>query len=100
MTAPIPTSPTHDLAPIHDTPRLTTHPRRTPVSHAETDDTTQERLPGASGTEWTIRHGDHVATVVQVGAALRRYDVGGRPVVSGFAAATRAATAAISPCVR
>lgn len=55
------------------------------MSHAETDDTTQERLPGASGTEWTIRHGDHVATVVQVGGALRRYDVGGRPVVSGFA---------------
>lgn len=36
-----------------------------------------------SGAQHEIRHGDQVAVVTEVGATLRRYDVGGRPVVQG-----------------
>ena len=41
---------------------------------------------GANGSEWTIRRGDEVATVVEVGGGLRSYEVAGRPCVAGFAA--------------
>ena len=36
-----------------------------------------------SGAQHEIRHGDQRAIVTEVGATLRRYDVGGRPVVQG-----------------
>ena len=36
-----------------------------------------------SGAQHEIRHGDQVAVVTEVGATLRRYDVGDRPVVQG-----------------
>ncbi|GIJ00175.1 galactose mutarotase [Sediminihabitans luteus] len=39
----------------------------------------------ASGTQLTIRHRDHRATVTAVGATLREYEVGGRPVIVPFA---------------
>ena len=43
---------------------------------------TQPRPP--SGAQHTIRHGDQVAVVTEVGATLRRYDVGARTVLDGF----------------
>jgi aldose 1-epimerase len=43
-----------------------------------------------SGEQWTIRHGDQSATVVQVGGGLREYVVGGRPVLFGYAADAKA----------
>lgn len=42
-------------------------------------------LPAApSGRQWTIRHGDEEAVVVEVGAGLRRYTKGGLDVVAGY----------------
>jgi aldose 1-epimerase len=38
-----------------------------------------------SGTQYTIRHGAHVAIVTEVGASLRSYAVEGVDVVDGFA---------------
>jgi aldose 1-epimerase len=38
----------------------------------------------ASGEQFELRHGERRAIVVEVGAALRRYSVGGRDVVDGF----------------
>jgi aldose 1-epimerase len=38
-----------------------------------------------SGEQFEIRHGDQRATVVEVGGAIREYDVGGRPVLDPFA---------------
>jgi aldose 1-epimerase len=38
-----------------------------------------------SGTQYEITHGEQRATVVEVGAALREYAVGGLPVLDGFA---------------
>ncbi len=40
------------------------------------------RLP--SGAQHEIRHGDQRAVVTEVGATLRRYDIGDRPVVQAF----------------
>ncbi len=40
-----------------------------------------------SGAQHEIRHRDQVAVVTEVGATLRRYDVGDRAVVQGFEAA-------------
>ena len=37
-----------------------------------------------TGAQHEIRHGDQVAVVTEVGATLRRYDVGDRPVVQGW----------------
>lgn len=37
-----------------------------------------------SGAQWTIRHGEHEATVVEVGGGLRTYTVAGCPVVAGY----------------
>ncbi|MBV9133873.1 MAG: aldose 1-epimerase family protein [Chloroflexi bacterium] len=37
-----------------------------------------------TGTQWEIRHGAQHAVVVEVGAALREYAVGDRPVLDGF----------------
>ncbi|SHH26440.1 aldose 1-epimerase [Jatrophihabitans endophyticus] len=37
-----------------------------------------------TGTQWTISAGDHVATVVEVGAGLRGYTVGGTAVTCGY----------------
>ncbi|MFJ6216896.1 aldose 1-epimerase family protein [Streptomyces sp. NPDC092296] len=39
-----------------------------------------------NGREIRLRHGDQSAAVVELGAALRSYAVGGRPLVDGFAA--------------
>jgi len=39
-----------------------------------------------SGEQWTIRHGDHEAVVVQVGGGLRTYSVRGRDVLAGYPA--------------
>ena len=38
-----------------------------------------------SGAQYRIRHGEHAATITEVGAALREYAVGGRDVVHPFA---------------
>ncbi|AKU17940.1 aldose 1-epimerase family protein [Luteipulveratus mongoliensis] len=38
-----------------------------------------------SGEQWTIRHGDHEAVIVQVGGGIRCYTVSGRPVLRGYA---------------
>lgn len=37
-----------------------------------------------TGAQFEIRHADQVATVTELGATLRRYDVAGRAVVDGF----------------
>lgn len=37
-----------------------------------------------SGDQWTIRHGDQEATVVEVGGGLRTLTAGGRPVLAGY----------------
>ncbi|MBO1753610.1 aldose 1-epimerase family protein [Allobranchiibius sp. CTAmp26] len=37
-----------------------------------------------SGDQWTIRHGDHEAVIVQVGGGLRTYRVGDREVLHGY----------------
>ncbi|MEU9083601.1 gluconokinase, GntK/IdnK-type [Streptomyces sp. NPDC048357] len=42
--------------------------------------------PTASGEQWRLRHGPQTAVVVELGGALRHYDVGGRPLLDGFAA--------------
>jgi aldose 1-epimerase len=38
-----------------------------------------------SGDQIELRHGDHRAVVVEVGGALRAYDVGGRALLDGYA---------------
>ena len=37
-----------------------------------------------SGEQWTIRHGDHEAVVVEVGGGLRTYTFCGRDVLAGY----------------
>jgi aldose 1-epimerase len=37
-----------------------------------------------SGDQWTIRHGDHEAVVVEVGGGLRTYAFRGRDVLAGY----------------
>ena len=37
-----------------------------------------------SGRQFEIRHGDQHAVVTEVGATLRHYAVGGKPVIDGF----------------
>jgi aldose 1-epimerase len=39
---------------------------------------------GPSGEQWTVKSGEHEATVVEVGGGLRTYRVGGVDVVDGF----------------
>lgn len=43
----------------------------------------------ASGEQWRLRHGAQAAEVVELGGALRHYEVGGRPLLDGFAAGER-----------
>ena len=38
-----------------------------------------------TGRQWTIRRGEHVAVVVEVGGGLREYAVGPVPVLAGYA---------------
>jgi aldose 1-epimerase len=38
-----------------------------------------------SGTQWTLTHGDQLATVVEVGGGLRTYAVGGVEILDGYA---------------
>jgi aldose 1-epimerase len=45
---------------------------------------TQEALL-PTGAQHEITHGDHRAVITEVGATLRAYEVGGAPVVDGFA---------------
>ncbi|MET9609303.1 gluconokinase, GntK/IdnK-type [Streptomyces sp. NPDC006512] len=40
----------------------------------------------ASGEQWRLRHGAQTAVVVELGGALRLYEVGGKPLLDGFAA--------------
>ncbi len=40
----------------------------------------------ASGTQWTIAHGDQVAVVTEVGGGLREYQAGGVAVLDGYGA--------------
>src|SRR5690606_9499925 len=40
--------------------------------------------PAPSGTQVRIAHGEHAATITEVGAAVREYTVGGRPVSTPF----------------
>ncbi|GAA2310762.1 hypothetical protein Scani_32600 [Streptomyces caniferus] len=42
--------------------------------------------PNASGEQWRLHHGVQTAVVVQLGGALRHYEVDGRPLLDGFAA--------------
>ncbi|MGW7101701.1 aldose 1-epimerase family protein [Streptomyces sp. NPDC054838] len=42
--------------------------------------------PTASGEQWRLRRGAQTAVVVELGGALRSYEVGGRPLLDGFAA--------------
>ncbi|WP_407284869.1 aldose 1-epimerase family protein [Streptomyces sp. BP-8] len=42
--------------------------------------------PNASGEQWRLHHGAQSAVVVQLGGALRHYEVDGRPLLDGFAA--------------
>ncbi len=44
----------------------------------------EQQSPPPSGAQHEIRHADQVAVVTEVGGGLRRYDVGGRPVLDGF----------------
>lgn len=44
---------------------------------------------GATGEQWQLRHGGQTAVVVQLGAALRHYEVDGRPLLDGFTADAR-----------
>lgn len=37
-----------------------------------------------SGEQFELRHGDQVATVVEVGGGIRTYTAGGRPVLDGY----------------
>jgi aldose 1-epimerase len=39
-----------------------------------------------SGEQFEIRHGDHRATIVEVGGGIREYEVGGRPVLDPYPA--------------
>lgn len=43
-----------------------------------------------SGEQWTIRHGDQEATIVEIGGGLRRYVVSGADVLHGYAEDARA----------
>ena len=43
-------------------------------------------MTNPSGEQWTIRHGRHEATVVEVGGGLRTYTFEGRDVVAGYGA--------------
>ncbi|MFD8980046.1 gluconokinase, GntK/IdnK-type [Streptomyces sp. NPDC059564] len=45
--------------------------------------------PTASGEQWRLRHGAQAAVVVELGGALRHYEVDGRPLLDGFAADER-----------
>ena len=45
---------------------------------------TEPELP--SGAQWTIRHGDQEAVVVEVGGGLRAWSRAGRPVLAGYRA--------------
>ncbi|MEV6172582.1 aldose 1-epimerase family protein [Streptomyces sp. NPDC051954] len=47
--------------------------------------------PSPTGEQWELRRGGQRAVVVQLGAALRHYEVDGRPVLDGFAADSRIA---------
>ncbi|MFI8504579.1 aldose 1-epimerase family protein [Streptomyces sp. NPDC085524] len=42
--------------------------------------------PTASGEQWLLRRGAQTAVVVELGGALREYEVDGRPLLDGFAA--------------
>ncbi|MEV6106970.1 gluconokinase, GntK/IdnK-type [Streptomyces sp. NPDC051940] len=42
--------------------------------------------PGATGAQWRLSRGGHSAVVVELGGALRDYNVNGRPLLDGFAA--------------
>ncbi|MET9463591.1 aldose 1-epimerase family protein [Streptomyces sp. NPDC006544] len=45
--------------------------------------------PTASGQQWRLSHGTQAAVVVELGGALRHYEVDGRPLLDGFAAGER-----------
>ncbi len=45
--------------------------------------------PPPTGTQHELTHGDQVAVVTEMGATLRAYEVGGRPVIAGFPATHR-----------
>ncbi|MFF3325643.1 gluconokinase, GntK/IdnK-type [Streptomyces sp. NPDC002889] len=45
--------------------------------------------PNATGEQWQLRHGGQRAVVVQLGGALRHYEMDGRPLLDGFTADTR-----------
>ena len=54
--------------------------------------------PTASGEQWRLRHGAHEAVVVELGGALRHYEVAGRPLLDGFAAGEPITPAAEGSC--
>ncbi|MCX4695429.1 gluconokinase, GntK/IdnK-type [Streptomyces sp. NBC_01408] len=51
-----------------------------------TSTSTSTSTSTASGEQWQLRHGAQAAVVVELGGALRHYEVGGRPLLDGFAA--------------
>ncbi|WP_078621900.1 gluconokinase, GntK/IdnK-type [Streptomyces sp. NRRL S-244] len=59
----------------------------TATATATGTDTEEPHMPPtASGEQWRLRHGTHEAVVVELGGALRHYEVAGRPLLDGFAA--------------
>lgn len=48
------------------------------------------QLYAPSGEQWTIRHGDQRATIVEVGGGIREYVVGGEPVLFGYDVSAKA----------
>ncbi|MFF3458872.1 gluconokinase, GntK/IdnK-type [Streptomyces sp. NPDC002730] len=43
----------------------------------------------ATGEQWQLRHAEQTAVVIQLGGALRHYEVDGRPLLDGFTADAR-----------
>ncbi|MFI1396381.1 gluconokinase, GntK/IdnK-type [Streptomyces sp. NPDC020681] len=54
------------------------------VHHVPPEET--RMTAGPTGEQWQLRHGGQRAVVVQLGGALRHYEVDGRPLLDGFAA--------------
>ncbi|MER5461067.1 gluconokinase, GntK/IdnK-type [Streptomyces sp. NPDC002668] len=85
-----------DTAPVHPTagaPTARTVPSEEPrmPRSATGEHATGEYATGrhATGEQWQLHHGGQTAVVVQLGGALRHYEVDGRPLLDGFTADAR-----------
>lgn len=62
----------------------------TGVAAARTAPTEEPLMPPpATGEQWQLRHGGQTAVVVELGGALRHYEVDGRQLLDGFTADAR-----------